>query len=555
MKVHIRGSLRAVADLRKINAKCEYINYPTPYIEDLLYYLNGSKIFSSCDLADAYNTIPLDVSCRKYAAIQTHMGLYQFTCLPQGLSVSPNIFQKIMQDNFNSQIPHSLIIYFDDCCVHAPDFATMIINLRKFFAKLRDLDLKVRWNKCNFGYSSISLLGFQINKDGISPSPQKVETIQKLEIPKTLTHLRGFLGLCSYYRKFVKNFSARAASLNNLLKNDVPFIIGETEIAAINDIKQAISTTALLTHYEPKKKIRVEVDASKEGLGVALHIEKGDKFIPFCFGSRTLSDNEKKWAPIHWELLSIVFLYRKFRPYLLDADVLIVTDCAPLKQILDHSYHNKLSPRLLRLALQLQGYKFKIQVIPGKLNKAADFFSRYPSEKDNGIIKLWDDEEIKIITEKIMQVEEINFSEEQIKDAVITKIINALTTGGEERAVQRKARAFEYDAEKKLLFRKNYSAHGEKRLLVVPKHLINRLLIAYHDEPHSGGHFGIFRTMKKISSKYYFDNMLKIVTEYCNSCSECQHKKRAIRAPQGYLQATKHEGVFKNTTDRCIWPM
>jgi hypothetical protein len=141
------GTLRPVADLRKLNKSIDYITFPTPFIDELLYFMQSSRVFSTCDLASAFYTIPIATECRPYTAVQTHIGHFQFTVLPQGLAVSPSLFQRVMYENFNYLIPKSLVIYFDDACIHAPDFPTMIENLRTFFQKLRTLNIKIKHNK------------------------------------------------------------------------------------------------------------------------------------------------------------------------------------------------------------------------------------------------------------------------------------------------------------------------------------------------------------------------------------------------------------------------
>jgi Reverse transcriptase (RNA-dependent DNA polymerase)/RNase H-like domain found in reverse transcriptase/Integrase zinc binding domain/Integrase core domain len=539
------GTYRPIADLRALNKSLNYIHYPTPFIDELLYFMQSSRIFSTCDLASAFHIIPIAEECRQFTAVQTHIGHFQFKVLPQGLAISPSLFQKVMYENFGFLIPKCLILYFDDACVHAPDFPTMMENLRQFFTKLRGLNIKLKYNKCHFGYTTVSLLGFQISEKGISPCPRKVEVIKNLEIPRTLKMLRGFYGMASYYRRHQKNFASRTHCLTQLLRKDAEFKITREHIAAIEDIKSGLSEVAYLTHYEPHKPLRLETDGSCRGISASIHINKEGSFVPFSFASRALTESERRLAPIHFELLAICFGFKQFRQYLLDSstEIEVLTDCAPLQSIFSASYKGKLSPQLLRLCLQLQGYRFTIKSRSGASNLAADYFSRYPPPTLSAPAAAPRAAE-QHSNAHLLAIEELNFNEEQRKDPNLARIIDALSGAACETKVARKARAYSLDNTTKILYKKNYTNHGEKRLAVVPTQLIPRILTHFHDEPMQGAHTGIFRTAKKISAKFYFDNLTKIVTDFCNSCRECQERKRPIRPRQGFLQPTIHKGPF-----------
>jgi hypothetical protein len=389
-------------------------------------------------------------------------------------------------------------------------------------------------------------LGFQVSEDGISPCPRKIEVIQNLEIPNSLTMLRKFLGLCSYYRRFCRNYAARTSCLTKLLRKDAEFKITREHIAAITDVKNALSEVAFLTHYEPGKPLRIESDGSKQGIGAAIHILKDRFFTPFSFASRALSSSERLLAPIHFELLAITFAFKTFRQYLLDSstEIEVLTDCAPLQSIFAASYKGKLSPQLLRLCLQLQGYKFTIRARSGASNLAADYFSRYPPPIKETHSSASPIASTRHSSAQILNIAELNLADEQHKDPHLSPIFSALRGEDCDTKTARKARAYMLDQDSQILYRKNYTNHGEKRLAVVPTHLIPRILTHFHDEPMLGGHGGIFRTAKKITAKFYFDNLTKIVTEFCNSCIECQEKKRPTRLRQGLLQPTQHKGPF-----------
>ena len=118
-------------------------------------------------------------------------------------------------------------VYLDDIVVHTKGtFEEHIQQLRLVLEKLRQANLKIKLKKCHFCFLSIEYLRHIIGRDGVQVDPKKIEKVKNFPRPLNISQLRSFLGLASYYRRFIINFSKIARPLNDLLKKDFKFSWG-----------------------------------------------------------------------------------------------------------------------------------------------------------------------------------------------------------------------------------------------------------------------------------------------------------------------------------------
>ncbi|UYV83435.1 K02A2.6-like [Cordylochernes scorpioides] len=324
--------------------------YPLHKAEDIFAALAGGEKFSKIDLRDAYNQLELDDESQLYTVINTHQGLYKYTRLPFGISSAPALFQKQMEILLKG-IP---------------------MNLECVLQRIQEAGLKLRKDKCSFLAPSLEYLGHKIAKEGLQPLPSKVEAIQGAPSPTNLTELRAFLGLLTYYSRFIPNMSSTLAPLYNLLKN---------EQKAFKDIKEKLVQSTLLVHFDPRKRQILSCDASGVGIGAVLSQVQGDNDLrPVAFASRTLTPAEKRYSQLEREALGIVFGVTRFRNYLLGNSFTLRTDHKPLVTLFSE---NKGIPtiaanRIQRWAIILSAYQYKIEYIKGTSNTEADVLSRLP---------------------------------------------------------------------------------------------------------------------------------------------------------------------------------
>ncbi|XP_063370633.1 uncharacterized protein K02A2.6-like [Cydia amplana] len=375
------GNVRICADYKlTLNRMLEVDRYPLPRVEDLLARLYGGKRFSKIDLSQAYAQFELDDS-RKYTVINTHKGLFRYNRLVYGLSSSPGIFQRRLEQMF-ADLPH-VGVFLDDVIITGSDTETHIDNLVKVFERLQAYGLRVKKEKCAFFAKSINYLGHVISEDGIHTCPEKVKAIEAAPAPRNVSELRAFIGMVMYYAKFVGNVSSIMAPLYNLLKSGVKFVWDRECQAAFQEIKRALGSSQVLTHYSEELPLILTCDAS--GVGVASvisHItEHGER--PVAYASRTLTAAERAYAQIDREALAIVYGIRKFHQYLYGRKFILRTDHKPLTYIFGDKVGIPVmaASRIQRWAVLLSGYDYQIEYVASKQN-CADALSRLPQAKE-----------------------------------------------------------------------------------------------------------------------------------------------------------------------------
>jgi hypothetical protein len=216
-------------------------------------------------------------------------------------------------------------------------------------------------------------LGHLITRFGVKVDPKKTEAIDLYPAPTSKTELHSFLGLCSYYRRFVRNYSAIAAPLYDLLAKDAEFIWLQIQSDAFRQLKQNLVSAPILMHPNFAKPFLVQCDASYIAIGAVLS-QKDDRNRehPISFFNKKLTKAEKRWSIHELEFYSVLQALKKWRAYLIGTPFTVETDHVSLKWMRE----TKDNAKLLRWALQLEDFDFKVVHRSGKANANADALSR-----------------------------------------------------------------------------------------------------------------------------------------------------------------------------------
>ena len=211
--------------------------------------------------------------------------------------------------------------------------------------------------------------------DGLKPSPSKIEKVKGIKEPKNKMDIRSFTMLCSYYRKFIKNFSKIAKPMTELLKKDKEFIWGEKQQKSFEELKNKLVNYPILQHPNYEKEFLVITDASGIGLGAILvqKDEKGREYV-VSYASRSLRGAEVNYPITELECLAVIWAIQHFHKYLVNRKFKVITDHNTLKALMNE---NKIPKgRRARWIMELQQYNFEIIHRSGKENKNADALSR-----------------------------------------------------------------------------------------------------------------------------------------------------------------------------------
>ena len=172
------------------------------------------------DLKSGFYQFPIEEKDKEITAFACHKGLFEFNVTPMGLKTSPGHFQSVMNKVFHDLIGVCVCVYMDDIVIFSKNKEDHAKHLQMVFDRLRKVGLRLHPKKGEFAKTEIKLLGYILNKDGISTNPTKVEAIKNMEPPKTIHDVRSFLGATGYYRQCIPNYAHIAEPLTDILKID-----------------------------------------------------------------------------------------------------------------------------------------------------------------------------------------------------------------------------------------------------------------------------------------------------------------------------------------------
>ncbi|EGD83709.1 hypothetical protein PTSG_13210 [Salpingoeca rosetta] len=349
----------------KLNSSTIGDQYPLPDIEAILNRVAGNKYFTKLDLHSGYHQLRLKPEAAHRTAFACDAGHFEFRVLPFGLKNGPATFQRLM-DRVIRDIPNTAV-YLDDLIVFTRTLDDHVCTLRKLFSALRREKLACKPRKCVFAKPSLPFLGHVVSADGISPDPNKTKDIISTPKPTSMKSLRAFLGLAGYYRKFIHDFSTRAAPLY-AIKEITDWTA--TAAAAFNDLKTALTSPTVLAAPDQQQRFVIRADASDVGIGAVL--EQNQR--PVAFMSRALTAAERNYPVRQKELLALLVALRKWRHLFGFQPVRIHTDH---RSLLHLATQDKVSERRIHRWLdELAEYSLEWEYTPGPNNVIADSLSR-----------------------------------------------------------------------------------------------------------------------------------------------------------------------------------
>ncbi|GBM46022.1 Retrovirus-related Pol polyprotein from transposon 412 [Araneus ventricosus] len=300
------GEWRFCVDYRRLNKIAKKDVYSLPRIDDSLDCLAGAKIFSMMDLKSGYWQIEVDDKDREKTAFVTSDGLYEFKVMPFGLCNAPATFVWMMDTVLRGLKWNICLCYLDDIIVYAPNFQEHKLRLRKVLKCIQEAGLMLNSNKCSFGKKKLTILGHLVDEHGIYPDPQKTAAVTKFPVPENVSNVRSFLGLCSYYRRFIKNFANIAKPLHDLLKKNAKFSWGTPQKEYFLTLKKLLTSGPVLGHFLSNAETKIHSDASGYGIGAVLIQVQDGKERPFAYASRSLTAAEKNYSTTEKECLAVV---------------------------------------------------------------------------------------------------------------------------------------------------------------------------------------------------------------------------------------------------------
>jgi hypothetical protein len=366
------GSLRMVIDYRALNKITVKNKYPMPRIDDALDELQGATMFTSLDLTSGYHQLRISAEDVPKTAFRTPQGLFQWRVLPFGLTNAPATFQTAMNTIFRPFLNKFVLVYLDDILIYSRTPEEHCLHLRQVLEVLREHRLYANLRKCSFAKPEQSYLGHVITAEGIKVDPRKTTAVTNWPRPTSLGDLRSFLGLATYFRKFIRHFAQLAMPLHRLTRKDALWQWTPECQISFEEIKRALTEAPCLAFPDFTKPFEVHTDASLAGIGAVLYQEGR----PLAFESRRLIPAEVNYPTGEQELLAVVHALTVWRCYLEGAlEFHVVTDHKAITYL---DSLPQLSRRQTRWAEYLSRFHFRWDHQAGKKNVVADALSRTP---------------------------------------------------------------------------------------------------------------------------------------------------------------------------------
>lgn len=367
---------RFCIDYRKLNNVTKKDAHPLPQIDDMLGTLGGAKWFTTLDLASGYWQVEMDPESREKTAFVTKQGIYEFNIMPFGLTNAPATFQRLMNEVLDGMWNKGIMVYLDDIIIYTETFKQHLEKLQEVFKRIKEAGLKIKPSKCEFFKNELVFLGHIVGEKGIRPNPKTIEKVKNFPRPKTITEIRSFLGLASYYRKFIQNFSQIASPMNKLVKKHEPYIWTEEQERAFQNLKQALISQPVIRHPDFNKTFYLMTDGSKKGFGAVLSQKDEDgKDYVIAYASQSIGGPKLNYSATELELNAAVWAIEKFHYYLGYKHFVLVTDHIAMKYLKENTI-NVTKGRIAKWILKVQPFDFEIQYRPGKINTNADALSR-----------------------------------------------------------------------------------------------------------------------------------------------------------------------------------
>lgn len=377
------GTHRFCVDYRELNSVTKADTFPLPRIDDLLDQLGAARYFSTLDLASGYWQIRMHPDSVEKTAFTTPHGLHEFRVMPFGLTNAPGVFQRLMERVLAGLNPPDgaafVVVYIDDVLVFSRSLEEHLEHLRRVILRICEAGLKLKPSKCHFIREEVEYLGHLITPQGLKTNARLTAAVAEFPRPQNVSEVRRFLGLSSYYRRFVSNFARVASPLHALTRKGAEFEwTNECEVS-FQALKEKLTSAPVLAYPSFERPFVLETDASIAGIGAVLSQPQDDGLLhPVAFASRSLTPSERNYAITELETLAVVWAITHFIPYLYGHEVTVFTDHTAVKAVLETPNP---SGKHARWWTRVYGSGVKsvtIRYRPGRQNSSADALSRSP---------------------------------------------------------------------------------------------------------------------------------------------------------------------------------
>ena len=528
--VQRNNKLRICLDPVNLNKAIRRCHYPIATVEEISSNLAKAKVFSVVDAKDGFLQVELDRDSSELTTFWTPHGRFRWLRMPFGLSSSPEVFQRKLDECLEGL--ENIQVIADDILIYGTGDTTEEAVLQHDKAMLallnrcREQGLKLNSRKLKFKLDKVAYMGHVFSSEGLLPDPEKVSAVSDMPIPENVAAVHRLLGVVTYMAKFVPKLSTIAEPLRRLTHKDSVFEWSEEQDRAVSQIKAVLCSAPVLQYYDVKKETTIECDSSEHGLG-AVVTQEGK---PVAYASRTLTSTERNYAQIEKEALAVVFACERFEQYIMGKETTVLSDHKPLMNIFAKPILT--SPkRLQRMRLRLQKYTIKVQYKPGSQMHISDTLSRATlpiSSRDNStpnylVFQLKREEDTRAELENVCMKDDLFVTDERLNgirrhtktDSTLQTLMNVVKKGFPEDKNELPVCVRDYWSYRGELSTQDGLVYRGTRI-IIPVKMRSQLLTRAH-----ASHLGIQYTVNTAKEIMFWPRMHSELVKTVKRCQTC----------------------------------
>ena len=525
------GKVRIVEDTTESNKITKPFIYTMPLIKDILRSAAGSTFKAKFDTTNGYHQCAMEESSIRFTGLTTPFGKYVYLREPQGPMNGVTHFQFAMETAFCGLVSKIMWIYVDDILIVGNTVDEFITNLTAVLDRCVEYNIILKPTKAVVGVEELEMTGHVLTRDGIKMSAERTRVVKELLPPRDKTELMIFLGKVNYFKDFMSGAQNYTAVMTELLHKGKDYVWQDKHQIAFEKLKDMLSSDTVLAQDLDDGNLILRSDASDQGAGGVLILEKGGIERPVCFYGHVFSEAQKHWTTYEKELFAIIFCLTRpiTASYIKSKKIRVETDHRNLVYLVTSAKSNQ---KIWRWMTLLCEYNFELFHIAGANNVVADAVSR--------LVRCpVDDPIVHSITDAINQETEIKLLDDKFIDEL-----------KDEQNNQSEAwkKSFVYDSVNGLFKDNNGCA-------VVPEQSVQRLRVikSVHGNAITG-HKGRDQTVKMIEESGYTWNTIRAdVSDYIKLCAVCQ-KMRLRQRVNVELHTTMVDSLWYAVATDSIGP-
>jgi len=337
--------------------------------------MSGARWFSTFDLRSTYHQVAKKEEDWDKTESICRVGQFKFKTIPFGLCNAGTTFQQLMDMVMSGLAFKVCLVYLDDVIVFSTTIDEHFRRLSAVLTRLRGAALKLKPSKCWLLQKHVAFLGHVVSENRISTDPEKVRAVADWPTPTNRREVRSFVGLCSYYRRFVEGFTRISAPLHDMTKKGRTFCWTPKCQEAFERLKSVLTSAPVLAMPDEESVFVLDSDAAQTSIGAVLSQRQQGVERVVAYASRKLSKCEINYCVTRKELLSVVYFVKYFKHNLLGRRLTVRTDHAALQWLRKVSEPVGQQARWIGF---LEEFEYDVVHRPGKQHANADALFRRP---------------------------------------------------------------------------------------------------------------------------------------------------------------------------------